>query len=329
MSTANFLKRRLIYCQFLIVAFLIISCSKEQAPTFIIGAGSVEGSYWKTSLALRRILVDDPATSGFRFDQEASSGSVSNIDAIAAGDIQFGIVQADDQYQAVMGLEEWEGKGPQEELRAVFSLYVESVTLVAGADTDIRSVEDLKAKRVDIGAPGSGTRRNAIDGLRAGGVDWKNDIEAYEESLEDRLAKFMRGEIDAFFYTAGHPNKEIKFATVSVRGARIIPLVNLDSLIESTPFYFKTLIPSETYPKAENDIDIATIGVNATLLTSSRVSEEVVYAITKAVFENVEASTSFQPEFGALLSNHFLDGLTAPIHPGALKYYREIGVSIP
>jgi TRAP transporter TAXI family solute receptor len=214
-------------------------------------------------------------------------------------------------------------------LRAIISLYTESVALVAGADTDIRSIEDLKAKLIDIGAAGSGTRRNAIDGLRAGGVDWNNDIEAYEESPDDRMASFMRGEIDAFFYTAGHPNKEIKFATFSVRGARVIPLVNIDSLVESNPFYFRTLIPSEAYPKADNEIDIETIGVNATLLTSSRVPEDVVYAITKAVFENVESSANFQAEFGALLGDHFLDGLTAPIHPGALKYYREVGISIP
>ena len=329
MSAASYLKRGLLYCQFLILAFLLVSCSKEQVPSFVIGTGAVAGNYWNVGIALRRILVNDPATSGFRFDQEMSSGSVFNIDAIASGDIQFGIAQADHQYHAVMGLEEWNRKGPQEELRAIFNLYTESVALVAGADTDIRTIEDLKTKLVDIGAPGSGTRRNAIDGLRAGGIDWKNDIEAYEETLDDRMARFMRGDIDAFFYTAGHPNKEIKFATFSVRGARIIPLVNIDSLIESSPFYSRTLIPSEAYPKAENDIDIETIGVNATLLTSSRVSEDVVYAITKAVFENIESSTNFRAEFGALLSDHFLDGLTAPIHPGALKYYREVGISIP
>ncbi len=329
MSTAKYLRRGFAFCQCFVLAFLIVSCSKEEVPSFLIGTGGLAGNYKNVGHALRRILVNDPTTRTIRFDDRVSPGSVSNINAIGRGEIQFGIAQADHQYQAVNGVDEWKDKGPQEELRAIFNLYAESVTLVAGADTDIRSMKDLKGKLVDIGAPGSGTRSNAIDGLRAAGVDWQNDFTVFEEFLEDRLAKFMRGEIDAFFYTAGHPNIEIKFATFSVRGARIIPLENIDSLIESSPFYSRTLIPSQIYPMANNDADIKTIGINATLLTSARVSEDIVYAITRAVFENVESSADFRSEFGALLSDQFLKGLTAPIHPGALKYYREVGTSIP
>jgi len=190
-------------------------------------------------------------------------------------------------------------------------------------------MEDLKGKLVDIGAPGSGTQSNAIDGLRGAGIDWQKDIEVSQATLDDRLAMFMRGDIDAFFYTVGHPNTEIKFATFSVRGARIIPLNDVDSLIDSNPFYSRVLIPSGTYPMANPDVDIETIGVYATLLTSAQVSEDVVYAITKAVFENVESSTDLRPEFGALLSDQFSKGLTAPMHPGAAKYYREVGISTP
>jgi TRAP transporter TAXI family solute receptor len=138
---------------------------------------------------------------------------------------------------------------------------------------------------------------------------------------------FMRGEIDAFFYTVAHPNMEIKFATFSVRGARIIPLTDIDSLIDSSPSYSRVLIPSGTYPMANTNVDIETIGVYATLLTSAQVSEDVVYAITKAVFENVESSTDLRSEFGALLSDQYSNGLTAPMHPGAAKYYREVGIS--
>lgn len=327
MNTAKYLKQGIVFCQCFVLAFLAVSCAKEEVPSFFIGTGGLAGNYHSIGRGLTRILVTDPATSEFRFDERTSSGSISNINAIARGEIQFGIAQSDHQYQAVNGLDEWRDKGPQTELRAIFSLYAESVTLVVGADTDIRLMQDLKGKRVDIGAPGSGTQSNAIDALRGVGIDWQKDIEVSQANSDDRLTMFMRGEIDAFFYTVGHPNQEIKFATFSVRGARIIPLNDIDSLIDSKPFYSRVLIPSGTYPMAKTDIDVETIGVYATLLTSAQVSEDVVYAITKAVFENVESSTDLQSEFGALLSDQFSNGLTAPMHPGAAKYYREIGIS--
>jgi len=329
MSTVSNVKQGLLFCQVVSLALLVASCSKEEPPSFSIGTGGVAGSYRDVGLTLARIVNENRASDDFKLETEISSGSVSNINAIAAGDTHFGIAQADHQHQAVKGLGEWTDKGPQEDLRAVFSMYAETVTLVAGGDSDIRSINDLKGKLVDIGSSDSGTRRNAIDALRAAGIDWKNDIQAHEESLDDRLAKFMRGELDAFFFTVGHPNKEIKFATFSVRGARIIPLENIDSLISENPYFSRTLIPSKLYPMAHNDVDIETIGVNATLLTSAKVSEDVVYAVTKAIFENLESLPDFNAGFNALLNDKFLEGLTAPIHPGALKYYREIGLHIP
>jgi len=325
MRTLNFGKQSLVFCQVVSLALLIASCSKEEIPSYSIGTGSVTGRYQDIGVAIVRIVNENRTVNGFQLEYKISSGSASNINAIAAGEAQFGIAQVDDQYQAVKGLGEWSDKGPHEDLRAVFSMYTEYVTLVAGADSGIRSINDLKGKVVDIGSPGSGTQRNAIDALRAAGIDWENDIQALEESLDDRLAKFMHGELDAFFFTVGHPNKEIKFATVSVRGIRIIPLSNIDSLIFENPYYSRTLIPSKLYPMADNEADIETIGVNATLLTSATVSEDVVYTVTKAIFENLESLA----DFNVLLDDKPLEGLTAPIHPGALRYYREIGLQIP
>ena len=329
MSTTRNAIQGLLFCQVVSLAFLFASCSKEVVPSLRIGTGGMEGTYLVAGRALARVVNANWAMTGFQLKSEISSGSVSNINAIAAGNIQFGIAQADHQYQAVKGTGDWRDRGPQEDLRAVFSIYTESVTLLAGGDSDIRSINDLKGKIVDIGSSGSGTRRNAIDVLRAAGIDWRNDIQAREESLEVRLAKFMGGELDAFFYTVGHPNLETKFATFSVRGVRIIPLTNIDRLIAENPYFLRVLIPTELYPMARNKVDIETIGVNATLLTSAKVPEEVVYAFTRAVFENLEALTDFNTKFDALLDDKFLEGLTAPIHPGALKYFREIGLQIP
>jgi TRAP transporter TAXI family solute receptor len=329
MTTARITRQGILLAQVVVAALLIASCAKEEAPLFRISTGGAAGTYRVVGRELARVVNENQAETGFRVASEISSGSVSNINAIASGEAQFGVAQADHQYQAVNGEGEWKEQGPQDELRAVFSMYTESVTLLVGGDTDIREISDLKGKHVDIGAAGSGTRRNAIDVLRAAGIDWQNDIQAREESLDDRLAKFMGGELDAFFYTAGHPNKEIKFATFSVRGVRIIPLENIDDLISENPYFLRTSIPTSLYPMARNEGDIQTIGVNATLLTSVNVPDDVVYAFTKSVLENLGSLIDSGVEFDALLDDEFLQGLAAPIHPGALRYFREIGLDIP
>lgn len=313
------------------LALLLASCSQEAVPTYGIGTGGQQGRYLLVGAALTRLVNRNEENFAFRLEYEMSSGSVANINAIASGDLQFGIAQSDHQFQAVNGRGEWEGTGPQQDLRSVFSMHTEAVTLVAGGDSGIRSIDDLKGKIVDIGASGSGTRRNAIDALGAAGIDWKRDIQFREESTDEKLVKFMRGEFDAFFFTAGHPNSEIKYATFSVRGARMIPLANIDGLVSTHPYMLRARIPAGLYPLADNELDIETVGVNATLLASANVPDDVIYAITKATFENLEtlAMQGSGYEFSALLEDEFLDGLTAPIHPGALKYYREIGLTVP
>lgn len=326
MGTVSRKKHVLNICGIVSLALVLASCAKEEVSSYSIGTGGVQGSYLVVGSVLATIVNEQRSLNGFQLQHEPSSGSVSNIDAIAAGDNQFGIAQADHLYHAVKGLGEWSDKGPQGDLRAVFGLYSESVTLVVGGDSDLRSVGDLRGKLVDIGSPGSGTRENAIEVLRAAGIDWRRDIQAREGSVDERLAKFTRGELDAFFATVGHPNMEVKFATVSAGGARLIPITEIQSLVEENSYFSKTSIPARLYPMATNEADVETIGVNATLVTSAKMPDEVVYAVTKAVFENVEALAEFNAVFDALLSDYFLEGLTAPIHPGALRYYEEAGL---
>jgi len=325
MSAASYAKKGLLVCQIVSLAFLIASCSKDKIPAYSIGTGSISGNYQNVGAAIVRIVNENRTTNGFQLKYDVSPGSTANIRAIAAGETQFGIAQTDVQYQAVKGVGDWSDEGPQNELRAVFSIYAEAVTLVVGGDTDIRSISDLRGKIVDLGPSGSGTRRNAIDALRAAGIDWKDEIQARQESVDDRLAKFMRGELDAFFLTAGHPNTELKFATFSVRGARIIPLTNIDNLVSANPYYSRTVISSGLYPMADNKVDIETVGVNATLLASASVSDDVVYTVTKTVFENLDLLAEFNADISALSDDKFLEGLTAPVHPGAMRYYEEIG----
>jgi TRAP transporter TAXI family solute receptor len=315
--------------QALLLVLAISACSPEEPPILTIGTGGSMGNYDKTGLAIARVVNNEQETLGFALQPKESAGSVSNIDAIVAGEIEFGIAQADRQYQAVKGLAEWKNKGPQKELRAVLSLYTESVTLIAGLDSDIRTIHDVKGKRVDIGLPGSGIRQNAIDALNAAEIDWEKDIKRHEEKLDDRLAMLMHSELDALFQTIGHPSQEIRFATYSVRGARFIPLANIDILLATHPYYSKSVISVDAYPRAGNAEDVATVGVKATLLTSSNVPDDVVYAVTKAVFNELGALQRSVPVLETVVKESMLEGLTAPIHPGAARYYKEIGLQAP
>ncbi len=157
MNPTSHAKLILIVIQVLFVLFLTSSCSQEEERSLTIGTGGPGGNYQMTGLAIARLANKNQEANGFRLQDIASSGSVANIDAIMAGDVEFGLAQADHQYQASNGLGEWEDNGPQKELRALFSLYSEAVTLVAGRDSGIISMQDLSGKRVDIGPPGSGS----------------------------------------------------------------------------------------------------------------------------------------------------------------------------
>ena len=335
MKLTSYVKQTLLICQVLFLLLVIPSCSQEKSKPLplTVGTGAPWGSYYLTGLAISSIVNNKQEAGGFRLKELSSSGSVSNINAIVAGDIQFGIAQSDRQYQAFNGLAEWKEKGPQKDLRAVFSLYTESVTLVAARNSDITAIHDLRGKRVDIGLPGSGTRQNAIDVLDAAGIEWEKDMVVYEEKLDDRIRMLTHGSVDAFFHTVGHPSQDIKSATFSVRGVRFIPLVNIDKILSENPYYSQSFIPAELYPFADNKKNVETIGVKATFLTSAKVPDDIVYAVTKAVFDDLESLGDYDHVLKHFVrtvrKEDMINGLTAPIHPGALRFYQEIGLQVP
>jgi TRAP transporter TAXI family solute receptor len=323
--------RTLVALPAVLLVLLCVSCAETKAPPTAVkvGAGAPAGIYDDLARTLVRIVNEHQASTGMRLESSASLGSIANINAVAAGEVQFGIAQADDQYNAFNGLGEWADKGAQEDLRSVVGIYSEVVTLVAGGDSGVLAVADLQGKRVDIGLVGSGTRQNAIDALEAAGLDWQKDIQLSEMNLDDRLAAFLQGELDAFFFTVGHPSTEVKFATFSRRGARLISLTGIDSLLVENPYYSSQTIPLGRYPRALNEASTRTVGVRATLLTSANVPDDVVYSVTKTAFENAEKFPKYFPAFAELRSGDILEGLATPLHPGAIKYFQEAGISIP
>lgn len=292
-----------------------------------IGTGGVTGVYYPTGGAIGKIVNQKRKEYGIRVTVESTGGSVFNVNAVMSGDLEFGIVQSDRQYQAINGLAEWDGK-PQEKLRAICSIHPESITLAAAEESGIKSIADLKGKVVNIGNPGSGQRQNSIDALTAFGLDIENDLKAEGLKAAEAPKMLQDGRIDAFFYTVGHPSGAFKEATSGRRKVSFIPIEGpeLDKLLSEVPYYAKSTIEIANYPQAVNDADVPSFGVKATFVTSADVPEEVVYAITKELFENLEEFKKLHPAYSVLTKENMMEGLSAPIHPGAMKYYKEAGM---
>ena len=293
-----------------------------------IGTGGVTGVYYPVGGAIAKMINARRDVYGIRASVESTGGSVYNINAVLTGDLEFGIAQSDRQFQAWHGEAEWAGK-PQSNLRSVFSIHPEIVTLVAAEDSGITSIADLKGKRVNLGNPGSGNRGNAVDVLQAAGLDPEKDL--FAESLKAAEAPRMLqdGRIDAFFYTVGHPNGAIQEATAGKRKVRFIPITNMAKLISEKSYYAVTSIPTGAYPMAVNPEGVTSIGVLTTFVTSTSVPEEVVYAFTKEVFENLDAFKKLHPALASLTATSMREGLTAPLHEGSIKYFTEQQSLVP
>ena len=295
--------------------------------TFVtIGTGGVTGVYYPTGGAISKIVNKKRNKYHLKVTVESTGGSVFNVNAVMAGDLEFGIVQSDRQYQARHGLKEWKDKGPQKDLRAICSFHPESITLVAGDDTGIWKVEDLRGKHVNIGNPGSGQRQNSIDILEYKGIDYKKDLKAEGLKAAEAPKMLQDGRIDAFFYTVGHPSGAIKEATSGRRKVHFVPITGIEGLLKKYPYYAKAFIPIKFYPMASNKKDVPTFGVKATFVTSAKIPAWIVYAITKEVFDNLEDFKKLHPAYSILTKKNMLEGLTAPFHPGALKYFKEVGL---
>ncbi len=309
----------------LLLTGLVPGCGARTDTTYLtIGTGAVTGLYYPTGGAIARMVNARSDSLGLKATVESTAGSVYNVNAVMSGDLEFGVVQSDRQYQAWHGLAEWSEAGPQTGLRSVFSIHPESVTLIAAVESGITRIEDLRGRRVNIGNPGSGPLGNARDALAAFGIG-EDEIRAEYVKAVEAPGLLQDERIDAFFYTVGHPNGNIKEATSGRIRVRIIPLTGpaVDELVAERPYYTRAIVPIEHYPSAENTDDVPSFGVRGTFLTSAAVPEDLVYAVTRVIFENFEEFRGLHPAYAVLTPESMLTGLTAPVHPGALRYYRE------
>ncbi|MBO9418537.1 TAXI family TRAP transporter solute-binding subunit [Labrenzia sp. R4_1] len=309
-----------------VLATSIAFTGAAAAEEFItIGTGGVTGVYYPTGGAICRLVNRDRKDHGIRCSVESTGGSVYNINTIREGELEFGVAQSDWQFHAYNGTSKFEDKGPFEELRAVFSVHPEPFTVVARADSGIKTFDDLKGKRVNIGNPGSGQRGTMEVLMEAKGWTADDFALATELKAAEQSAALCDNQIDAMVYTVGHPSGSIQEATTACDSVLVtVGGDAVDKLVADNSYYRTATIPGGMY--RGNDADTGTFGVGATFVTSSNVSEDTVYTLVKSVFENFDAFKKLHPAFANLKPEEMAqDGLSAPLHPGAAKYYKEKG----
>lgn len=296
-----------------------------QAEDLAIGTASRAGVYFQVGQAICRLLNTDTHQSGINCQALPTDGSIYNLQQIRAGKLQLGVVQSDWQYHAVDGSGAFKPVGPDTELRALFSVHGESFTVVARRDAGIQSFDDLRGKRVNIGNPGSGQRATMEVVMKAKGWDKKVFSLANELSASEQSLALCHDRVQAMVYIVGHPNASVAQAA-NLCDAIIVPVTGpvIDQLLADNPFYAHTQVPGGLYPG--NPHPVSTFGVKATVVTSSRLSPDTVYLLVKTVFEHLDDFKKQHPAFAGLEAATMIkEGLSAPLHEGALRYYRERG----
>jgi uncharacterized protein len=298
---------------------------QAQQKFVTIGTGGVTGVYYAAGGAICRLVNKDRAKHGIRCSVESTGGSVFNVNTIKAGELDFGFTQSDVQFNAVKGLNQFKDGGAVSDLRAAFAVHPEPFTVLARKEANVTKFEDFKGKRFNVGNPGSGTRSSMEEMLGAMGWKLADFSLASELKADEHGPALCDGKIDGFFYGVGHPSANIQDPTTSC-GAKLVSLTGpaVDKLVADKPYYAKVTIPGGLYPN--NPQPTNTYGVLATVVVSAKTPADTVYNVVKAVFENFDEFKKLHPALANLKPESMIkDGLSAPLHEGASKYYKEKG----
>ena len=290
-----------------------------------IGTGGVTGVYYAAGGAICRLMNKERAKHGIRCSVESTAASVYNINTIKAGELDFGVAQSDVEYNAVKGLAQFKDGGPHTDLRAVFSVFPEALMVAARKEANVKKFEDFKGKRYNIGNPGSGTR-STTEMLMANMGMKNSDFSLTSELKPDEHgAALCDNKIDGFGFVVASPTANIQDPTTTC-GAKLVNITGpaVDKLIKDYPYFAYATIPGGMYPG--NPDAVKTFGVVASFVTSSKVPDNVVYAMVSAVFDNFDEFKKLHPALANLDPKAMIkNGISAPLHPGAVKYYKEKG----
>ena len=316
------MKKILSVALVLALVLTLAACGGSGAAKMTMGTGGTTGTYYGYGGVLGQYIKNN---AGIDVTVVSTDGSKANIQGIAAGDYQLGLVQSDVMAYAWEGTRSFESEGKVDSFRVVAGLYAEAVQLVT-MDPEIKSVADLAGKSVSIGAPGSGVFFNAMDVLAAAGLS-EADINPQYLSFGDSTDGLKDGKIDAAFIVAGAPTPAIT-ELCTTNSAYLVPIDGAvaDQLMASCPFYTVYTIPAGTY--AGQTEDVQTVTVKATLIVSADASEEDVYNLTAAIFDNIDAITAEHGKGAELSLENATTGMAAPFHAGAAKYFAEKGVTV-
>ena len=304
----------------LVMLITLVACGGSSTMT--MGTGGTAGTYYGYGGILGTQIK---SASGITVNVVSTDGSKANILGINTGNYQLGTVQSDVMAYAWEGSRSFESEGAIDSFRVVGGLYAEAVQLVT-MNPEIKTVADLEGKKVSIGASGSGVYFNAIDVLNAAGLE-ESDIVPQYQSFADSADALKDGKIDAAFIVAGPPTPAIT-ELFTTNSAYLVPIDGdvADTLMESCPYYTVHTIPANTYSGQTEDVK--TVTVKATLIVSANASENDVYNITKALFDNVEAITKAHAKGAELTLENATSGMTVPFHAGAAKYFAEKGITV-
>ncbi|OBW91504.1 C4-dicarboxylate ABC transporter substrate-binding protein [Gallibacterium genomosp. 3] len=309
----------------MVTSLMLTSASVMAEDKFVtIGTGGQTGVYYVVGQSICQLVNRDTAKTGLKCNAPSTGASVANLNGIANKQLDMGIAQSDWQYHAYHGTSSFEGK-KNEKLRAVFSIHPEPFTVMARDDSGIKSFDDLKGKRVNVGDPGSGTRATMNVILKAKGWDDSVFKVASELKPAEMASVMCDNNLDAITYNVGHPNGALKEAAASC-DAHLVPVTGpaIDKLVADNPYYAKAVIPGGLYKGSDQPVD--TFGVYATLVSSTDVSPDVVYQVVKAVFDNFDRFKRLHPAFANLKESEMIkNALSAPLHEGAVRYYKERG----
>lgn len=313
------MKKNLVKILFFIITLFIVSCNKSSKLRFVTGGES--GTYYAFGSVIAQIVSTN---SDVDVIGVVGAGSKSNVDELQDKSADFAFCQSDVLSYAYNGTNIFKDSGKVDNLRVVASLYAEPIQIIS-VDSSIKSVSDLKGKRVSIGASGSGVYFNAIDVLNAYGLTL-SDIKPTYQSFGDSVADIRDNKIDAAFIVSGAPT----VAVVDLSTTKKVNLISIDDehkdiMIKNNPFYSKYTIVKDVY-KTESDIE--TVAVGAVVITRDDIPEDTVYKFTKEIFDKKESSVSLHAKFSELNFDFAVSVKQIPYHNGAIKYFKEKGYSV-